>query len=77
MRYRTQRDPWDDVAGGWGCAFTVDNLEAMEDCNKKTRLAQEYESATTQFSEAVRELRRQMGTSPKVRARHETEIYAR
>jgi hypothetical protein len=34
-------------------------------CEEKVRLAAEYESATTEFSEAVRELRRKIGTSPR------------
>jgi hypothetical protein len=34
-------------------------------CGEKARLAGEYDSATTEFSEAVRELRRKIGTSPK------------
>jgi hypothetical protein len=34
-------------------------------CEEKARLAAEYESATTEFSEAVRELRRKIGTSPR------------
>jgi hypothetical protein len=37
----------------------------MKDCEEKSRLAVEYESATTHFSEAVKALRRQMGTSLK------------
>jgi hypothetical protein len=34
-------------------------------CEEKARLAMEYETATSKFSEAVGELRRKMGTSPK------------
>jgi ATP-dependent helicase YprA (DUF1998 family) len=34
-------------------------------CEEKNRLAMEYDAATAKFSEAVRELRRMMGTSPK------------
>ena len=34
-------------------------------CEEKSRLALEYDSATSKFSEAVRELRRKIGTSPK------------
>jgi len=34
-------------------------------CEEKVRLAMEYETATSKFSEAVRELRLKMGTSPK------------
>lgn len=34
-------------------------------CEEKARLAMEYETATSKFSEAVRDLRRKMGTSPK------------
>jgi hypothetical protein len=34
-------------------------------CEEKVRLAMEYETATSRFSEAVRELRIKMGTSPK------------
>ena len=34
-------------------------------CEEKIRLAMEYETATSKFSEAVRELRLRMGTSPK------------
>jgi hypothetical protein len=34
-------------------------------CEEKTRLALEYESATSAFSEAVTELHRRIGTSPK------------
>ncbi len=34
-------------------------------CEEKTRLATEYDAATTKFSEAVRELRHRAGTSPK------------
>jgi hypothetical protein len=35
------------------------------DCDEKTRLAQQYEFATAQFSEAVKELSQRMGTSSK------------
>jgi hypothetical protein len=34
-------------------------------CEEKTRLATEYEAATSAFSEAVKELRRKIGTSLK------------
>jgi hypothetical protein len=34
-------------------------------CEEKTRLAMEYDSATSKFSEAVKELHRRMGTSLK------------
>jgi hypothetical protein len=34
-------------------------------CEEKTRLAREYEAATSAFSEAVKELHRKIGTSPK------------
>jgi hypothetical protein len=34
-------------------------------CEDKTRLAMEYDAATSKFSEAVRELHRRIGTSPK------------
>jgi hypothetical protein len=34
-------------------------------CEEKTRLAMEYETATSAFSEAVTELHRKIGTSPK------------
>jgi hypothetical protein len=34
-------------------------------CEEKTRLVMEYEAATSAFSEAVKELRRKIGTSPK------------
>ena len=34
-------------------------------CEEKTRLAMEYDAATSKFSEAVGELRRKMGTSLK------------
>ena len=34
-------------------------------CEEKTRLAMEYDAATSKFSEAVRELHRRIGTSPK------------
>ena len=34
-------------------------------CEEKNRLAMEYDAATSKFSEAVRELHRRMGTSPK------------
>jgi hypothetical protein len=32
-------------------------------CEEKARLAQEYEAATTQFAEAVRQYHRNIGTS--------------
>jgi hypothetical protein len=38
--------------------------EAMS-CEEKTRLAMEYEAATSAFSEAVKELHRKIRTSPK------------
>jgi hypothetical protein len=34
-------------------------------CDEKTRLVTEYEAATSAFSEAVKELHRKIGTSPK------------
>jgi hypothetical protein len=34
-------------------------------CEEKNRLAMEYDVATSKFSEAVRELHRRIGTSPK------------
>jgi hypothetical protein len=34
-------------------------------CEEKNRLATEYEAATSAFSEAVTELHRRIGTSPK------------
>lgn len=34
-------------------------------CEEKARLAKDYDESTSRFSEAVRELRRRMGTSPK------------
>jgi hypothetical protein len=34
-------------------------------CEEKARLAMEYDAATTAFSEAVKELNRRIGTSPK------------
>jgi hypothetical protein len=34
-------------------------------CEEKTRLAMEYDAATYAFSEAVKELHRKIGTSPK------------
>jgi hypothetical protein len=34
-------------------------------CEEKTRLAMEYKAATFSFSEAVKELHRKIGTSPK------------
>ena len=34
-------------------------------CEEKVRLTGEYDAATSRFSEAVTELRRNMGTSPK------------
>jgi hypothetical protein len=34
-------------------------------CEEKTQLAMEYDAATSKFSEAVRELHRRIGTSPK------------
>jgi hypothetical protein len=34
-------------------------------CEEKTRLAMEYEATTSAFSEAVKELHRKIGTSPK------------
>jgi hypothetical protein len=34
-------------------------------CEEKSRLAKEYEAATTNFSAAVTELRQKIGTSPK------------
>lgn len=49
-------------------------------CEEKNRLAMEYDAATSKFSEAVRELRRKIGTSPKdeydrlERASHEARV---
>jgi hypothetical protein len=37
----------------------------MVSCEEKVRLGMEYDAATSKFSEAVRELRRRMGTSAK------------
>jgi hypothetical protein len=34
-------------------------------CEEKTRLVTEYEAATSAFSEAVKQLHRKIGTSPK------------
>jgi ATP-dependent helicase YprA (DUF1998 family) len=34
-------------------------------CEEKTRLLVEYRAATSAFSEAVKEIRRMIGTSPK------------
>jgi hypothetical protein len=34
-------------------------------CEEKARLVMEYEAATSAFSEAVKELHRKIGTSPK------------
>jgi hypothetical protein len=34
-------------------------------CEEKTRLAMEYEAATSAFSEAVKELHRKIGTPPR------------
>jgi hypothetical protein len=34
-------------------------------CEEKTRLLVEYQAATSAFSEAVKEIRRMIGTSPK------------
>jgi hypothetical protein len=34
-------------------------------CEEKTRLALEYKAATDAFSDAVKELQRKIGTSPK------------
>lgn len=34
-------------------------------CEEKSRLSMEYDAATSKFSEAVRELHRKIGTSPK------------
>ena len=46
------------------------NLRALQaeprlSCEEKTRLLMEYEAATSTFSEAVKELHRKIGTSPK------------
>ncbi len=38
---------------------------SITNCEEKRRLATEYEAATTKFSEAVTELRKRMGTSPR------------
>ena len=37
----------------------------LNNCDEKFRLAEEYQLATTRFSEAVKKLRQRMGTSPK------------
>ena len=37
----------------------------MTNCEEKTRLAAEYDTATAKFSAAVKKLREKMGTSPK------------
>jgi hypothetical protein len=42
----------------------VEKTEMMS-CEEKKRLANEYESATMKFSQAIAELRRRMGTSTK------------
>jgi hypothetical protein len=39
--------------------------ETKVPCEEKARLAREYDAATSRFSEAVRDLHRKMGTSPK------------
>lgn len=39
--------------------------EVEVSCEEKNRLALEYHTSTSKFSEAVRELHREMGTSPK------------
>jgi hypothetical protein len=39
-------------------------------CEEKNRLVREYKEATAAFSEAVKELRRRMGTSPKEEYKH-------
>jgi hypothetical protein len=39
-------------------------VQAMN-CEEKTRLATEYEAATSAFSQAVKQLHRKIGTSPK------------
>jgi hypothetical protein len=44
-----------------------DHLEAMKDRDEKSRLAQKYEYPTARFSEAVKELRRQMGNVAQTR----------
>lgn len=41
-----------------------DNVDDMA-CEEKQRLGGEYEAATKKFSDAVTELQRKMGTSPK------------
>jgi hypothetical protein len=42
----------------------VDEGSSMP-CEEKARLAKDYDAATSRFSEAVKELHRNMGTSPK------------
>jgi ATP-dependent helicase YprA (DUF1998 family) len=37
----------------------------INNCDEKFRLAEEYQLATTRFSDAVKKLRQRMGTSPK------------
>jgi hypothetical protein len=44
--------------------FLVDEGSKVP-CEEKARLASNYDAATSRFSEAVRELHRNMGTSPK------------
>jgi hypothetical protein len=43
-------------------------------CEEKTRLATEYDAATSSFSEAVKELHRKVGTSPKEEYRRHERI---
>jgi hypothetical protein len=38
---------------------------AVMTCEEKTRLAMEYQTATLAFSDAVKDLHRKIGTSPK------------
>jgi hypothetical protein len=46
----------------------------MRVCEEKTGLVREYKDATAAFSEAVKELRRRMGTSPKDEYKHLQQI---
>jgi hypothetical protein len=50
---------------GNGCSPRILDLRSRVPCEEKNRLAMEYDAATSEFSEAVRELHRRIGTSPK------------
>jgi hypothetical protein len=62
------------------CLYTFDDFVGRHEvsqrdyrfviCEEKTRLVREYREATAAFSEAVKELRRRMGTSPKEEYKH-------